>query len=85
MLDFFKRRKINKTKKEHLCFGCEDRIPIGSSADYNICSFDRQFHTYYLCYDCVDFYNSLPQNYVEDGFCQGDFKIAKQKEGWLHV
>ncbi len=78
-MSFWESRKINKTRKEHLCEYCETIIKTGTSC-YNekgVCNGD--FNNYYLCNRCHDV---LPINDDNDGLL-GEFCEDFMTQGYI--
>ena len=69
MSQFNDRTFVNSTRKEHKCFGCSGKIPIGSEAINNKGYFE-DWYNYYLhpsCEKIIQKYNE----FVEDGVFEG--------------
>ncbi|MBS3937528.1 MAG: hypothetical protein KGZ50_02985 [Peptococcaceae bacterium] len=69
------REKIVKTRKDHRCFGCCEKIPAGSEVHAEICAGDGGIYTLYFCEVCWMFMNEN-RDLCED--CDGFVY-----EGWI--
>jgi hypothetical protein len=61
--------KVKTTRKEHICDGCFDRIPKGTSCNKYACIYEDNFCSGYTCNVCEAFINS-------PGF------FANNRNGW---
>jgi hypothetical protein len=79
MSDFYSERQVNKTRKDHKCFGCREKLPIGTTAFYIAGANEDGFGSYYLCIPCREY---LGRNPMESGdFClEGDLGDARRQE-----
>lgn len=80
MSDFYNERKVKKTRKDHKCFGCREKLPKGSMAFYISGVYEGDFSFYYLCIPCKEW---IDQNPGQDGdfWGEGDIgNIRRQEE-----
>ncbi|PID03622.1 hypothetical protein CSV67_02985 [Sporosarcina sp. P2] len=70
MSSFNNHRKVNKTRKDHRCLGCQDLIPKGEKAINNSGVFEGDFYNYYLCSPC-EIVIKEHRGYFEEGFFPG--------------
>ncbi len=75
---FNSSRHIKATTTAHMCHGCEDDIPIGSSAWNEAGLFDGAFFSVYLCEECEKYLNEHAEEF-EDGYSQGDIGAARRR------
>ena len=78
--DFYNERQIKKTRKDHKCFGCREKLPKGSTAFYIAGIAEDGFSYYYLCEPCRDY---LDRNPLERGdfWSEGELgNIRRQEE-----
>lgn len=54
-MSFWDSKKIKKTRKPHRCEYCGAEIPVGSSCDNEVGTFEGDFNNYYLCNRCLVF------------------------------
>jgi len=82
MSDFYNERKVKKTRKEHKCFGCIIKLPIGSTAFYISSVYEGNFGTYYLCIKCRGYLDKNPE-VAREGYFEGDIRAAiLEDEEW---
>lgn len=89
MSDFYNERQVKKTKKEHKCFGCRTKLPIGSTAHYISGVYQGDFVAYYLCSKCQNYLVKNPI-WASEGYSEGDIRDAmledeewrKERESW---
>lgn len=64
------RQKIVKTRKAHICHGCQKKFPSGTEMEYWVCKDGGAFMYGYMCVDCLEYIadNDL---YDEDGLPEG--------------
>ena len=80
MSDFYNEHQVKKTRKDHKCLGCRERIFKGTTAFYIAGTNEDGFNAYYLCAPCRDY---LDRNPCEDGdfWSEGDLgNIRRQEE-----
>ena len=79
MSDFYSERQVKKTRKDHKCFGCREKLPKGSTAFYITGIGDDGFESYHLCIPCWEWDRRNPG---EDGDeCgEGDIGDARRQE-----
>jgi len=68
--------QVKKTKKEHVCQGCLEKLPKGGSC-FSYSGIDENgFYRYYLCDKCHRFLDKFPEYILDDDgyFMPGDFK-----------
>lgn len=75
-MGFNDRTIVKSTRKEHVCLGCLEAIPVGSKAVYNKGKNQGEWYTYYLHELCEDvyfkyrdsviFWDGLPEGYVKE-------------------
>lgn len=75
----FQSEKVVKTRKEHRCFTCLDKIPKNSDMLFISGKFDGQMYSMYLCECCTKF-RQMNSEWFEDGIGQGEFKGEKDYE-----
>ena len=71
---FANERKINKTRKEHQCFGCNKKFSAGSRLWYQSGVWDGDFYSSYMCGPCRQ---ELYRGDYADGFSEGDLWSAR--------
>ncbi|MDI6789943.1 MAG: hypothetical protein QME44_04545 [Thermodesulfobacteriota bacterium] len=49
-----------KTRKDHRCFGCGEKIPVGTEVYSSTCTGDGCIYTLYLCTECREFMTDYP-------------------------
>ena len=54
-MSFWESKKIKKTRKLHRCEYCGAWIPIGSSCNNEVGTYEGDFNNYYLCERCMTF------------------------------
>ena len=82
MSDFYNERKVKKTRKDHRCFGCKVKLPIGSTAFYISGIYEGVFGSYYLCIKCRDYLDKNPE-FARNGYGEGDIRDAiLEDEEW---
>lgn len=81
MSDFYSERQIKKTRKDHKCLGCREKIPKGTTAFYISGVYEGDFGAYYFCIPCRDY---LDRNPLERGdfWCEGDFGSVRRQEAY---
>lgn len=79
MSDFYSEHQVKKTRKDHKCLGCCEKISKGSTAFYTVGTNDDGLHDYYLCVPCREY---LDRNPMESGdfWCEGDLGDARRQE-----
>lgn len=79
MNEFYREVNIIKTRKEHRCEGCREKIPTASKAHYIAAVFEGEFGAYHLCVPCREY---LDRNPIERGdfWCEGDLGDARREE-----
>ena len=78
MADFYNERVINKTRKEHKCFGCCKKFPIGSTVIYISGVYEGNFNAYYLCDECDEYITEYP-DIARDGYEEGEIGDAMKR------
>ena len=82
MSDFYNERHIKKTRKDHKCFGCREKIPKGSTAFYIAGATEDGFDCYYLCVLCREYLCRHPvesyNNWTEGEL--GDIRRQEERE-----
>lgn len=79
MSDFYNERRVKKTKMDHKCFGCREKLPIGSECFYIAGVYEGDFGTHYLCLKCKKYLD----NYPERSYSEGDIRDAMlEDEEW---
>lgn len=82
MSDFYNERQVKKTKKDHRCFGCRTKLPVGSTCFYISGVYEGNFGAYYLCEKCRDYLFEYPK-VAREGYCEGDIRDAMlEDEEW---
>ena len=78
-MDFYNEREVKKTRKDHKCLGCCEKLPIGSTAFYISGVYEGDFGAYYLCIPCREY---LDRNPIERGdfWSGGDLGDARRQE-----
>ena len=79
MNDFYSERQVKKTRKDHKCMGCREKIPKGSTAFYVTGTDEGRFSDYYLCIPCRDYLDIHPMEGY-DFWCEGDLGNARMRE-----
>lgn len=72
-MGFNNRTVINSTRKEHQCFGCLKKIPVGSKA-INDQGYSESWYNHYMHVDCAEliskhhdfFFDGVPENAVNE-------------------
>ena len=79
MSNFYSERKVKKTRKDHTCTGCLEKILKGSTASYIAGANDDGFQAYYLCAPCRDY---LDRNPCEGGdfWTEGELGSIRRQE-----
>jgi len=54
-MSFWESKKIKKTRKLHRCEYCGALIPIGSTCNNEVGTYEGDFYNYHLCERCVSF------------------------------
>lgn len=78
--EFNTETKVEKTRKDHVCLGCLNKIPKGSTA-FNNSGYFEDFYNYYLCLECKEFlikYNR--HEIIEEGLFDGCVNEIKEYE-----
>lgn len=57
------RWKKVKTRKEHFCWGCARKFPIGSRLESGVSVYERKLYSVYWCETCQKILN---ENYDSD-------------------
>jgi hypothetical protein len=78
MSDFYNWKLVKKTRKDHNCFGCCEKIPSGSSAHYYAGVFEGYFSTSYYCIPCKKYVDENPEDWSE-GFYYGDIGESRRR------
>ena len=78
MSDLYREKHVKKTRSEHMCLGCTEKIPKGSEALYIVAVFEGDFGAYHLCKPCRDY---LDRNPISRGdfWCEGDLGNARKE------
>lgn len=79
MSDFYNERLVKKTRKDHRCFGCREKIPTGSTAFYISGVYQGDFGAYYLCKPCREYLDRNPQA-ASEGYYEGDLRDVRREE-----
>lgn len=61
-----------KTRKDHRCFGCNDKFPKGSHLTRVTVRGDDGLQSSYWCAPCDAFWDTLDRESTEDGIYQGE-------------
>lgn len=81
-MDFYNERVVKNTRKDHKCFGCLVKLPIGSNCSYISGVYQGDFGAYYLCNKCKDYLDDNPE-VAHEGYCEGDIRAAMlEDEEW---
>ncbi len=67
MAELIREAKVGKTRKNHLCHGCREIIPKGSSAVASTNKDAGDLFTLYFCIPCHEFLGSYPE-YCHDPY-----------------
>ena len=59
MSNFYNEHQVKKTRKDHKCLGCYEKIPRGLSASYIAGTNEDGFSAYYLCVPCRTYLDQL--------------------------
>lgn len=82
MSDFCNERQVKKTKKDHRCFGCREKLPIGSTCFYISGVYEGDFGGYYLCTKCHEYLDKNPV-VARAGYSEGDIRdLMLEDEEW---
>ena len=73
--DFYNERPVKKTRKDHRCFGCRGKIPVGSKCFYISWVNEGEFGANYLCTKCKKYLDKNPE-FDRDGYYEGDIRDA---------
>lgn len=57
-----------KTRKEHECFSCYRKFPIGTKMNYWVGHYEGDFCATYSCMTCVEIMNMSSEVYFPEGF-----------------
>ena len=68
------RDGIVKTRKEHKCHGCLEKIPKGTNT-YSQTIVDDDIYTIYMCDDCKD--------YCKNKKCTDCYTLEQAYEGYI--
>ena len=79
MSDFYSERQVKKTRKDHRCFGCREKLPKGTTVFYIAGTNDDGFTSCYLCIPCKEWIDNNPGE-VDDEWGEGDVWDARQQE-----
>ena len=79
MSDFYSEHQVRKTRNDHKCFGCREKLPKGSTAFYVTGVFEHDFFADYLCNKCKDYLDENSE-YAREGYCEGDIGDARRQE-----
>lgn len=79
MSDFYCEREVKKTRKDHKCLGCRDKLPAGSSAFHISGVAEGDFSAYYLCVPCREYLDRNPLEWG-DFWSEGDLGSARRQE-----
>ena len=71
-MSFWKSDKIESTRKAHKCEYCNAIIPIGSSCNKEVGTYEGEFNSYYLCNRCVYFLDNFVNREDTLGFFADD-------------
>jgi hypothetical protein len=77
--DFYRENFVKKTRKEHQCLGCVEKIPAGSEAIYIAAVFEGYFGAYHMCKECMEYIDRHPFE-RGDFWCGGDIGDARREE-----
>jgi len=81
-VDFYNERQVKKTRKDHKCFGCRAKLPIGSTCFYISGVYEGDFGAYYLCIKCRKYLNDYPE-VARERYGEGDIRDAiLEDEEW---
>lgn len=76
-MSFHKEVLVKKTRKQYVCDGCLDKIPIGFEAKRGAGVFQGDFYNYIICIPC-DNYLQSSCDFLENGWREGDIGIARR-------
>jgi len=79
MSDFYREKQVKKTRSDHRCLGCRDKIPKGSEALYIVGVYEGDFGAYHMCKSCQKYMSDNPE-VTEEGFSEGDIGDARRRE-----
>jgi hypothetical protein len=79
MSDFYNHKIIRKTRKEHRCFGCTQKMPVGSQAAYTSGVWEGDFFASYYCTPCDEYLDKHPELF-EEGIYYGDVAEARRQD-----
>jgi len=81
-VDFYNERQVKKTRKDHKCFGCRVKLPIGSTCFYISGVYEGDFQAHYLCPKCRKYLDDYPE-VAREGYGEGDIRDAiLEDEEW---
>lgn len=82
MSGFTSSKKV-KTRKEHICYGCERNYPKGSTMEYYSGLWEDHFFRHYVCKSCENLIQEDEHlRYIlEDGFIFGFIKEYVEDQG----
>lgn len=82
MIDFCKEREVKRTKKPHKCFGCREKLPIGSNCFYISEVYEGNFGSHYLCRKCRNYLDKNPE-FARESYGEGEIRDAiLEDEEW---
>jgi hypothetical protein len=82
MSDLLRVWDVKKTRKECKCFGCNRKVPVGSSVKKEKVVDDGYFHTFTWCAVCTEYEARYPRERDDYIMC-GD--LCNDVEGWEDV
>ncbi len=80
-MSFRDQRYIQRTRKDHKCWGCLEKIPTGSRALYVAGTVDGEFGAAYYCEKCDEFMTNHPDYFDGDGVSAGEIGEARREIG----
>lgn len=78
MSEFYRETLVKKTRKEHRCTGCCEKLPIGTTAFYIVGVFENEFSAYHLCLPCREYLDANPLE-RGDFWTEGDLGDARRE------
>jgi hypothetical protein len=79
MSDVHSHKKV-KTRKEHKCEGCFEKIPKETTVSHYKGIWQGEFYDYYMCNPCDDYIDKYMREDIADmGFTPGEIKDYRQE------
>jgi RNase P subunit RPR2 len=79
-MDFLNSKKV-KTRKPHICHGCQELIPANTeNVDTQTIANEGTVYTIYNCKRCDDWINKNPNYFDDNEWNEGDIKTAMKEQ-----